>query len=93
MEDITANKQLVASVDAEEKDGTLWITLFDAEAEGGEEASINSEIVTEGWAIVRRQLKGWEKGRVKVLERLTKREDEARKEHKGMWEFGDITED
>ena len=93
VEDITINKQLVASVDAEEKDGTLWITLFDAEAEGGEEASINSEIVTEGWATVRRQLKGWEKGRVEVLKGLTKREDEARKEHKGMWEFGDITED
>lgn len=93
VEDTTANKQLVASVDAEEKDGTLWITLFDAEAEGGEEASINAEIVGEGWATVRRQLKGWEKGRGKVLEGLEGKRKEAEKGKRGMWEFGDITEE
>lgn len=89
----TADRQLVASVDAEEKDGTLWITLFDAEKEGGEEASINAEVVSEGMAMVSRKLKGWEKIRTQVLEDLKAKEQEARDKNLGMWEYGDVTED
>ncbi|KAL6718827.1 hypothetical protein ACLMJK_003061 [Lecanora helva] len=91
VEEITAGKQLVASVDAEEKDGSLWVTLFDAEAQGGEEESVNAEIVGEGWAMVGRKLRGWEKGRGKVVGELEKRQKKAEEEHLGMWEYGDST--
>jgi len=93
VEQVTADRQLVASVDAEEKDGTLWITLFDAEKEGGEEASINAEVVSEGMAMVSRKLKGWEKTRTQVLEGLKAKEQEASDKNLGMWEYGDVTED
>ena len=93
VEDMTAGKQLVASVDAEEKDGTLWMTLFEAEAEGGEEASINAEIVGEGMAMVGRKLRGWEKTRPKIVEDLKAREKKAQEGHLGMWEYGDPTAD
>lgn len=93
VEDITAGKQLVASVDFEEKDGTLWITLFDAEAEGGEEASINADVVSEGLAMVSRKLKGWEKARGKIMKDLEGRQEKAVAAHLGMWEYGDPTED
>ena len=95
LQDLTDAKQLVASVDFEEKDGGLWITLFDAGREGGEDESINAEIVSEGCAMVSRKLKNWEvrRGQARVLERLRKREQSAKEEKRGMWEYGDISED
>ena len=93
VEEITAGKQLVASVDAEEKDGTLWVTLFDAEAQGGEEASINAEIVSDGMAMVGRKLKEWEKARGRIVEDLNARQKKAEADHLGMWEYGDPTAD
>ena len=93
VEDITAGRQLVASVEAEEKDGTMWVTLFDAENEGGEEASMNAEMVREGMAMVSRKLRGWEKARGNIVEDLKKRQKEAVEEHLGMWEYGDPTAD
>ncbi|KAL9130145.1 MAG: hypothetical protein Q9217_001580 [Psora testacea] len=95
LQDITGGKQLVASVDFEEKDGGLWITLFDAEKEGGEDDSINADVVSEGYAMVSRKLKSWEirRGQGKVLDGLRKREESAKEEKRGMWEYGDISED
>ena len=93
LEQVTAGKQLVAGVDFEEKDGTLWATLFDPEAEGGEEASVNAEVVAEGAAMVSRKLKGWEKARGKIVEGLKAKEEEAKEARLGMWEYGDLTED
>lgn len=93
LERVTGEKQLVASVDFEEKDGTLWTTLFDAESEGGEEASVNAEVVAEGAAMVSRKLKGWEKARGKIVEGLKTKEKEAKEERLGMWEYGDLTDD
>lgn len=93
LEQLTGEKQLVASVDFEEKDGTLWTTLFDAESEGGEEASVNAEVVAEGAAMVSRKLKGWEKAKGKIVEGLKVKEEEAKEARLGMWEYGDLTED
>ena len=93
LEQVTGEKQLVASVDFEEKDGTLWTTLFDADSEGGEEASVNAEVVAEGVAMVSRKLKGWEKARGKIVEGLKVKEEEAKEQRLGMWEYGDLTED
>ena len=93
LEQVTGGKQLVASVDAEEKDGTMWVTLFDPESEGGEEASVNAEVVREGAAMVSRKLKGWERARGKIVEGLRGKEEAAKGERLGMWEYGDLTED
>ena len=94
MTDITANKQLVASVDAEEKDGSWLITLFDPNKENpGEEDSVNAEVVREGLATLSKKLKTWERGRTQILEGLKKKESEARKDKAGMFEYGDISDD
>lgn len=93
LERATGGKQLVASVDFEEKDGTLWTTLFDAESEGGEEASVNAEVVAEGAAMVSRKLKSWEKAKGKIVEGLQVKEEAAKEERLGIWEYGDLTED
>lgn len=88
-----ANKELVASVDTTEKDGTLWITLFDPKSQAAEDESLNKEIVAEGLAMVAKKLRSWELGRGKVLQSLKAKEEEAKGERRGMWEYGDLTED
>ena len=94
MTEITANKQLVASVDTEEKDGSWWITLFDPSKENpGEEDSVNAEVVREGLATLSKKLKPWERGRTQILEGLKRKEGEARKDKAGMFEYGDISDD
>lgn len=94
LEDMTAGKQLVASVEFEEKDGSLWITLFDAEKDGGsEEDSINADVVGEGLAMVGRKLRNWESRRGKIVEGLKVKESEAKEGRRGMWEYGDMSDD
>ena len=88
-----ANKELVASVDATDKDGTLWITLFDPKSQAAEDESLNKEVVAEGFAMVAKKLRSWELGRGKVLQSLKAKEEEAKSERRGMWEYGDLTED
>ena len=92
VESRTADRQLVASVDKEERDGLLWVTLFDPEAEKEGEVgeSINSEIIAEGLATVKRDLKGWELGREDVVKRLRERMAEAKEEKRGVWEYGEV---
>ena len=87
------DKQLVASVDSTDKDGALWVTLFDPESDAGEAESLNKEIVAEGCAMVARKLRSWELNRPKVLESIRAKEAEAKAERRGIWEYGDITED
>jgi len=93
VEETTAGKELVAIVDFEEKDGTLWITLLGPGKEGGEDSSVIAELVSEGMAMVSRKLRGWEKAKGKVVEDLNVRRKKAVEEHLGMWEYGDPTED
>ena len=88
-----ANKELVASVDATDKDGTLWITLFDPKSQAAEDENLNKEIVAEGFAMVAKKLRSWELGRGKVLQSMKAKEEEAKSERRGMWEYGDLTED
>ena len=91
----TDGKQLVASVDYEDRDVGLCVTLFDAGRSERVEESLNAELVGEGLAMVPRKLKAWEVGRVggQVLGRLREREREAKEERRGMWEYGDLTGD
>lgn len=89
----TAGKELVASVDFTEKDGTLWCTVFDPEKGEDESKSFNAEVVGEGLAMVSRKLKPWEARRTDLVKGLKAKEDEAKEGRKGMWEYGDLTED
>lgn len=92
-------KQVVASVDFVEKgqggsEGVLWVTVFDPDGDGeGQEVDVNKEVVGEGLAMVRKKLKGWEAGKADVVKALKESEEEAKGERKGMWEYGDLTED
>lgn len=99
-------RQLVARVDAQDKD-TLFVTLFEAEGEGDEQGSVNAELVGEGLATgggptgrivpARKTGDGSGSGSGKVhkavLEGLRAKEKEARDGRRGMWEYGDLTED
>jgi staphylococcal nuclease domain-containing protein 1 len=94
MTQLTAGKELVANVDYTDKDGTLYVTLYDAKADPSSADSINAEIITEGLAMVPQKLKAWEKGFGDVLKILREKERIAREEERrGMWEYGDLTED
>ncbi len=89
----TADKPLVANVDHVAPDGTLHITLFDPKVSSSGAQSINADMVAEGLAMVPRKLKAWERGAEDVLTVLRKAEEEAKAGRKGMWEYGDLTED
>jgi len=39
------------------------------------------------------KLKAWERQSADVLGNLKQLQDEAKQEHRGMWEYGDISED
>lgn len=93
--------QLVARVDfTDQRDGTLWVSLFDPSVQGEsgtatavEQSSINAEVVEEGLAMVGRKLSRWERAQAAAIEGLRKKESEAKEERRGMWEYGDLTED
>lgn len=88
-----ADRQLVANVDATDKDGTLFVTLFDPKNSSSLEHSLNADIVDAGMAMVARKLRPWERSAGKALEDLKKREETAKDERRGMWEYGDLTDD
>ncbi|KAK5002304.1 hypothetical protein LTR28_011589, partial [Elasticomyces elasticus] len=84
--EVTGDRQLIARVDhTDQKDGTMFVTLFlDA---------VNADIVGEGLAMVPRKPKPWERAGADVLAALKKREELAKEEKRGMWEYGDFSED
>lgn len=88
----TAGRQLVAKVEGVAADGALGVALLDVE-EPSLAASVNAELVAEGLAMVQRKGKGWERGPGELGEVLARREEEAKAERRGMWEYGDLTED
>jgi staphylococcal nuclease domain-containing protein 1 len=88
---LVQDKQLVANVDYTAPDGTLYITLFDPKVSGTLQESYNADIVAEGLAMVPKKLKAWERASTDVLAALRTREEEAKKERRGMWEYGDLT--
>ena len=93
------DKQLVARVDhTDTRDNTLWVSLFDPDAETSdklsvETASINAEVVDEGLGMVGRKLSRWERSQGVALEGLRNKEEQAKAQRSGMWEYGDLTED
>ncbi|KAI0399395.1 tudor domain-containing protein [Xylaria palmicola] len=95
----TDGRTLVASFDfVDAKEGFSYITLFDEGGSGSTSTftdSINKEVVANGYAMVPRKLKAWERGRAseEVLKKLREVEATAKTERCGMWQYGDITED
>ncbi|KAI0019736.1 tudor domain-containing protein [Xylariomycetidae sp. FL0641] len=95
----TDGRSLVASFDfVDNKEGLSYITLFDEKAGGSGNTfadSINRDVVANGYAMVPKKLKAWERGRAseEVLKKLREVEQEAKNERRGMWQYGDITED
>lgn len=91
---LTAGANLVASVDHTDADGTLHVTLYNANGEPAFGDSINADVVSQGLAMVPRKLRPWEKAFGDALEILNEREKVANEEERrGMWEYGDLTED
>ena len=98
---LVMDKSLVANVDfIDAKDnGALYVTLSEPSTSEGQGQSgaagntINKDIVSEGLAMVSRRLKAWERGREDVLAGLRKTEEEAKEGRRGVWEYGDLTED
>jgi staphylococcal nuclease domain-containing protein 1 len=91
--DQTFDRQLVANVDNVESDGTLHVTLLDPAVSKSLDQSINADIIHEGMAMVPRKLKAWERASAETLDNLRELEAEAKAERRGMWEYGDLTED
>lgn len=87
------DRQLVANVDYVDPEGVLHVTLMDPAVSKSLDQSINADIITEGMAMVPRKLKTWERASADTLEKLRSLEDDAKAERRGMWEYGDLTED
>jgi staphylococcal nuclease domain-containing protein 1 len=90
--DLTNDRQLVASIE-HEADNTLFVTLFDPRNSEKSEDSFNADLVAEGFATVPKAFKLWEKRLPDLTRRLAELQDEAIKERRGMWEYGDLRED
>jgi staphylococcal nuclease domain-containing protein 1 len=88
----TADVQLVAKVEATEKDGMLWVTLYNPSQSNTGTESINADLLTEGLAMVPKKLRPWERTS-DILTAMKKKQDVAKEERRGQWEYGDLTED
>ncbi|KAI9684804.1 MAG: hypothetical protein M1829_000179 [Trizodia sp. TS-e1964] len=93
LERVTSGKQLVAKVDFVAPDGTLHVTLFDPKVSGSAGESFNADMVAEGLAMVARKLSAWERSATTLLSGLKAKEEAAKSGRKGIWEYGDLTED
>ncbi|KIV85311.1 hypothetical protein PV11_01016 [Exophiala sideris] len=89
----TEGRELVANVDYVAPEGTLHVTLLDPKVSSKIDESVNAEVVREGLAMVPTKLKPWERQAADTLTKLRELQDEAKKERRGMWEYGDLTED
>lgn len=90
-------REMVASVEyTDPKDnGVLYVVLFSKDLDRGVTESVNAKVVSEGLAVVKRTLRGWEKGAEggEVLKGLRERETKAKEERVGGWEYGEFGDD
>lgn len=97
--DLTEGRNLVGCFDfVDTKDNVSYITIFDPKASSdgpARDESVNREVLRAGHAMVPRKLRAWERSKVfeSHLASLREAEKEAKEARKGMWEYGDITED
>ncbi|KAL7275763.1 hypothetical protein RUND412_001270 [Rhizina undulata] len=85
---LTAGKQLVASVDWTSPESVLHITLYDPNSSDKKEVSLNSDIVAEGLAMVPFKLRPYEREHSEIIKALKEKETVAKEERRGMWEYG-----
>lgn len=71
----------------------MHVTLLDPAASKSLDESINAEVVREGLAMIPKKLKAWEWAAADTMAHLRTVESEAKEERRGMWEYGDLTED
>ena len=90
-----AGREMVANVEATDaKDGgVMYVTLFEKDLAKAAHESFNADVIGEGLAMVPRKLKVWEKAAPDMLKGLSEKEKEAREGKKGVWEYGDLSED
>ncbi|KAK4544693.1 hypothetical protein LTR36_003942 [Oleoguttula mirabilis] len=96
LNEITWDRSLVANVEYNDtRDNVMWITLMDPDEASTATKSINAEVVSEGLAMVPKKLRLFEraKGAEDIMADLKTREAQAKEERRGMWEYGDLTED
>ncbi|KAF2482820.1 hypothetical protein BDY17DRAFT_325072 [Neohortaea acidophila] len=95
LSEVALDRDLVANVDFTDArdNGLLWVTLMDPKAASTVQQSINAEVVSEGLAMVGRKLRPFERAAPDVVGDLKRREEVAKGERRGMWEYGDLTED
>ncbi|KAK4502957.1 hypothetical protein PRZ48_006384 [Zasmidium cellare] len=93
LNDVCLDRSLIANIDySDSRDNLLWVTLLDEKAPDLNQ-SINADVITEGLAMVPTKLRPFERSAMDVVNDLKKREAEAKAERRGMWEYGDLTED
>lgn len=93
LNDIAADRELVANIDfTDTRDNLLWVTLMDPNAPSAAQ-NINAEVASEGLAMVAKKLRPFERAAPEIVKDLTTRQDEAVANRRGMWEYGDPTED
>lgn len=96
LNEITWDRSLVANVEYNDtRDNVMWITLMDPDQASTSTKSINAEVASEGLAMVPKKLRLFEraKGTEDIMSDLKNREAQAKEERRGMWEYGDLTED
>ena len=87
-------KQLIANVDFQDAaTGSLSVTLLESVDAANKGESLNKEVLREGLGMVPKKLKAWERGLTRDLEGLKAAQKEAMEARRGMWEYGDLTED
>ena len=91
--DQTLGRQLVANVEYSSPEGSLQVSLLDPAVSKSLDQSINADVVREGLAMVPRKLRTWEHAAADTISYLRALEDDAKQERRGMWEYGDLTED
>lgn len=87
--ELTANKQLVANVDAREGN-VMCLTLYDFAKSTSAEASINLDMIQDGQAFVTPKVR-YARGNEAIVKALQNAQEEAIKRRRGMFEYGDIT--
>ncbi|KAI8382321.1 hypothetical protein BD560DRAFT_346615 [Blakeslea trispora] len=87
--ELTANKQLVANIDAREGN-VLCLTLYDFRKSTSAEASVNLDMVQDGQAVVTPKVR-YARGNESIIKALEEAQQEAIRRRLGMFEYGDIT--
>lgn len=89
IQDMTGgDRRLVANVDYIGTDGAWYVTLYDPKESKTAEASLNADIVREGMAMAARKTKGFERAWPEVVKLMKEKEEAAKEERLGMWEYG-----